>query len=119
MEQDTEFTPVIFRKMQKGYGGDVLAVFPTDAATYNAYECGCYAHVGQHGACEPGHVIARSRPAKPEEYKDLMAELQGAPYGYRLKVYKRMQWDLWRRERELQLRQDKEHSAEAPAPSAR
>lgn len=86
-------TPVLFRKMTPRYGGDVLAVFPCDAASYKAHECGSYAHVGQHGACDPWHVIKHSHPATPAEYADLKAELESAPFHYRLRVYARMQRD--------------------------
>lgn len=97
---DTEITPVIFRKMTPRYGGDVIAVFPTDAASYKAHECGCYAHVGQHSACDPWHIIRHSHLATPAEYADLKAELEAEPYGYRFKVYDRIQreWQDQRRE---------------------
>ena len=49
----------------------------------------CYAHVGQHGACGLAWYY-NTRSATPEEYADLKAELESPPYGYRLKVYKRM-----------------------------
>lgn len=95
-----EFTPVLFRKI---VGGDVLAVFPTDASDMDAFLCGCYAHVGQHGSCDPAFIIQTSRPARPAEYADLKAELEGAPYHYRLRVYSRLQRG-WRAERERQLK---------------
>jgi hypothetical protein len=50
----------------------------------------CYAHVGQHGACSFAWFHGRThRPASPAEYADLKAELESAPYGYRLRVFKR------------------------------
>lgn len=95
-------TPVIFRRMKKKAGGEIVAIFPTDAASYNSYECGCYAHVGQHGACSPFHIILDSRAATPADYADLKAELESAPYGYRFKVYARMQRG-WQEVRERTL----------------
>lgn len=96
-------TPVIFRRVNKGHGGEIIAVFPTDAASYNEYECGCYAHVGQHSACDPWHIMRHSKLAKPAEYADLKAELEAAPYNYRLKVYTRLQ-RKWHEERVAELR---------------
>jgi hypothetical protein len=90
-EPVTPVTPVIFRKMHRPYGGEVIAIFPTDAASYNDYECGCYVHVGQHGTCEPSFIIEHSRAATDAERADLKAELEGAPYGYRFREYNRLQ----------------------------
>lgn len=89
-KQDSEFTPVIFRKARKKYGGEVIALFPAEPWS-NAYDCACYVHVGQHGAADPHHVINTSRLATPAEYADLKRELESAPYGYRLKLYTRLQ----------------------------
>ena len=49
----------------------------------------CYARVGQHGACCFAWYRT-TRPATEAEYADLKVELEGDPYGYRLKVYRRM-----------------------------
>jgi hypothetical protein len=80
-QQDTEETRVLFRVSD----GEVVAVFPD---IWSGVLVACYAHVGQHGACSREWYYS-TRPAKPEEYADLMAELEGAPYGYRLKVLRR------------------------------
>jgi len=50
----------------------------------------CFAHIGQHSACDLGWYN-QTRPATPEEYADLKRELESAPYGYKLKIYHRMQ----------------------------
>jgi hypothetical protein len=50
---------------------------------------GSYAHIGQHSGCDYGWYLT-TRPTKPAEYTDLKTELESAPYGYRLKVYQRM-----------------------------
>lgn len=101
-KQDDTITPVIFRKFPKErqmnalsgkhelVGGEVIALFPADTGTYDAHTCGSYMHVGQHGSAEVS-LMADTRPATPSEYTALKAELEGAPYGYRLKVYARMQ----------------------------
>lgn len=91
-KQDTEVTPVLFRvhRAPRTHGADVTAVFPCEPATYSGYAMTCYAHVGQHGSCDLGWYN-QTRPAKPEEYANLKRELESAPYGYRLKVYRRMQ----------------------------
>ena len=69
--------PVIFRADRSGpFKGDVTAVFPTIPADYAGLEMTCYAHTGQHSGC--AHVWYRgTRPAKPEEYAGLLAELRG------------------------------------------
>jgi hypothetical protein len=88
-EQDKDETPVIFR-IERRKGGVVTAVFPCEPAAMDGRTMTCYAHVGQHGGCSH-QFVSSGRAAKPEEYADLKAELESAPYGYRLKVYKRVQ----------------------------
>lgn len=88
MEQDQEFTPVVFRAERSGpFKGDVTAVFPTMPADYAGREMTCYMHIGQHSGCSFGWLL-KTRAAKPEEYADLLKEL--ASIGYRPKVYKRI-----------------------------
>ena|SRR5688572_1241207 len=90
-KQDDDETPVLFRvhRSPKKYGGEVTAVFPCEPADCTGYTMICYVHVGQHGSCDYGWYNL-TRAARPEEYADLKRELESAPYGYRLKVYKRM-----------------------------
>ena len=90
-QQDTEDTPVLFRvhRSPKTHGAEVTAVFPTLPADYAGHEMTCFEHVGQHGGCSFGWYN-ETRPAIPDEYEGLKRELEGAPYGYRLKVYKRI-----------------------------
>lgn len=90
-EQDTEETPVIFRVWKGKDSGDVLALFPAQCGDSSPYTCGSYAHVGQHGSADPQHVMQATRKATPLEYANLKAELESAPYGYRLKIYNRLQ----------------------------
>ena len=90
-EPDTELTPVIFRRMMKRHGGEIVALFPTIPGTYDPYTCTDYVHVGQHGSADPQFCIANSYKAKPAEYAELARELESAPYGYRLKIYSRLQ----------------------------
>lgn len=90
-EQDKDETPVIFRAERSGkFKGDVTAVFPCDPSDVNGYQMSCYAHIGQHSGCSLDWYHT-TRAAKPEEYADLKRELESAPYGYRLKVYSRIQ----------------------------
>jgi len=82
---DTEETPVLFR-----YDHDeVTAVFPTIPGTNDPWSMTCYAHVGQHGSCDLGWYHT-TRPATEAEYASLKRELESAPYGYKLKVCRRM-----------------------------
>lgn len=84
-ERDEHETPVLFRV----HRADVTAVFPCEPADIGGKYVSCYAHVGQHGSCSLAWYHD-TRPATEAEYADLKAELEGAPYGYRLKVYRRM-----------------------------
>ena len=84
-EQDKHETPVIFRVFE----GDVIAIFPCLPWSLRGTDVASYMHVGQHGAAEPA-IVYRTRLAKPEEYEPLKRELEGRPFGCRLKVYKRI-----------------------------
>lgn len=66
-----EILPVLFRFD----AGDVTAVFPTLAADQTGALMTCYAHIGQHSACSFGWYRG-TRPAKPDEYADLLQELR-------------------------------------------
>lgn len=89
-QQDANETPVLFRVDRSGdFKGNVTAVFPCEPYDRQGYQMSCYAHVGQHGGCS-FDWLHETRPAKPEEYADLKRELESAPYGYRLKICKRI-----------------------------
>jgi hypothetical protein len=90
-QQDVEETPVLFRvhRSPKKHGDEVTAVFPCEPSDLTGHNMSCYVHVGQHGGCDLGWYN-ETRPAKPKEYESLKRELEGQPYGYRLKVYQRM-----------------------------
>lgn len=94
-KQDDNETPVLFRAARDAGQTYITAVFPCEPADYRSTNMGAYAHVGQHCSCSR-QWYNTTRAAKPEEYESLVRELEGAPYGYRLKVYKRMQ--PWMRE---------------------
>ncbi|MEG3175814.1 hypothetical protein U1872_06200 [Sphingomonas sp. RB3P16] len=73
-----EKLPVLFRRPRgkAAFADDgVTAVFPT-LGWATAYDMTCYAHVGQHGACDKPWYRT-TRPASPAEYSDLLRELQG------------------------------------------
>lgn len=76
-------TKVILRKFPNG---DVIAFFPELPGTNSARTCLNYMHIGQHGSGEA--TCEGSRPATPEEYKDLYEELINV-IGYELIVVKR------------------------------
>ena len=79
-------TPVLFRVARSGqFKGDVTAVFPTLGANPGAMVG--YARIGQHSECSE-EWYCTTRPAKPEEYSDLLLDLH--QQGYRdLRVFKR------------------------------
>ena len=71
-----EETPTVFRMFPEG---DVVALFPAIAADLVG-RCSSYMHIGQHGAADYQHLIGLTRPARPEEYHDLLNELGGIGY---------------------------------------
>ena len=82
--------PVIFRVW--GRDKEVMALFPAEPADYEGRYCSSYAHVGQHGSADYAGCVMRSRPATPEEYADLLAELKSYGTGEEyadIKVYRR------------------------------
>jgi len=83
----TAKTAVIFRVFSEKEGGDVIALFPEISGSYELSSCLSYMHIGQHAAAHPAFLIRDTRPATPEEYADLKAELEAI--GYDLKVCKR------------------------------
>lgn len=69
-------TPVLFRAERHGkFKGDVTAVFPDQPGTHCVSTMTCYVHVGQHSSCSMDWYHT-TRKAKPEEYRELLAELQ-------------------------------------------
>lgn len=81
-------TPVLFRVERNGPGrGSVTAVFPTIPADASGHLMCCYAQVGQHSGCSWSWYL-KTRPATPEEYAPLAAELEAI--GYRLQVARRI-----------------------------
>ena len=78
-------TPVVFRVGQQE--GEVFALFPTLPADDPGSLCEAYESIGQHGAAHYSHCIQSSRPATPDEYAPLAAELERI--GYSLQIVKR------------------------------
>ena len=79
--------PVTFRAERSGpHKGEVTAVFPDGV---------CYCHIGQHSSYE-AEWYHSTRPATPEEYADLLAELRSiyetGHDAVKLRVYKRRQF---------------------------
>lgn len=64
--------PVIFRFWE----GEVIALFPTIPEVLGGSLIRSYMHIGQHGAASR-LMTSEGRPATPEEYADLLAELRG------------------------------------------
>ena len=70
---------VIFRAWKDT--GEIIALWPArDAGWKYGRYCQSYLHFGQHGAADYHHVLGITRPAKPEEYADLLSELQNKGY---------------------------------------
>ena len=60
--------------------GDVIALFPECPGDIHGNFCNSYQHIGQHGAACYRVVVDGSRPATPEEYRDLLGELERIGY---------------------------------------
>lgn len=88
---DYYHTGVLFRTF-RSKPHDVIALF---SSTYhdgscNRGMCMSYMHVGQHSEADPNMMMSggATRPATPEEYRDLKKELE--TIGYRFtKIYQR------------------------------
>lgn len=77
-------TPVVFRKFSEG---DIIALFPTIGYRRN-YTVESYMRYGQHGDVDYQNVIAGTKLASEDEYRDLLKELESIGYTD-LKVCKR------------------------------
>ena len=85
-ESEGEEVRAVLRLWQET--GAAIALFPDLPADLTGRYCLSYEHVGQHGAADYAAVVAATRPAAPDEYRELKAELEDH-YGYRLSVRKR------------------------------
>lgn len=65
---------VVFRKFKDG---EIIALFPSER--WGRYITACYTHIGQHGGADP-LIINDTKPATPEEYAPLLAELVAIGY---------------------------------------
>ena len=84
-----------FKIMYRVFEGEVLALFPYQLESLGGTVT-CYTHIGQHSSADYNHVIDKSRPATPEEYKDLHAELIGIYQ--RLQIVKRRNYNKYLQE---------------------
>ena len=96
MTNDKENVIVIFRK-HTGKFNSVVAVFPAMVFNHEPWLCGCYEHVGQHGAFSKDYY-PETKPATESEYAPLKKELENI--GYDLNIVKRWtnKFDVQRRE---------------------
>lgn len=87
MKANTEqATPVVFR-VDRRDNRDVYALFPTLPGSNDPNTCTVYQHIGQHSGGNYHGCIASSRPARPDEYKELAKELR--TLGYNLVIMAR------------------------------
>ena len=83
-ESNEPLTKVMFLVNEKdSENPDVFAYFPEENHDREGKFKTGYSHVGQHSSVHPEYA-AESRPASPEEYQALQAELEGL--GYNLEV---------------------------------
>ena len=87
MDKDETETPMIFRRFKDG---DIIAIMPTLPGTGDPFTCLSYQHVGQHGSCNPSHVVRMTAVARAHEYAELKAEL--TRIGYKVRAIQRASW---------------------------
>ena len=88
-ESDEQVVKVMFLVNEKDpRDPDLFAYFPEEDGDNQGNKT-AYSHIGQHSAASPEYA-AESRPATPEEYQDLKAELENQ-VGYNLEVLNGMQ----------------------------
>lgn len=73
----------VFRKHKDG---TIDALFPYEPE-FN-YKIMCYSRIGQHSIADYDHVIRMTKPASPDDYASLLAELTDQ-VGYDVTVIKR------------------------------
>lgn len=108
----TEDSPVVVIFRADNGGDNITAVFPEIPGTVGRDDMTCYAHVGQHSACTRAWYYT-TRPARPDEYRDLAAELAGL--GYKLTVRQRITQTMNANRRAEIRRQDSAVSSRASA----
>jgi|SRR6185369_64528 len=81
-------TKVIFRVDERDHQKEVIAVLPDQAGDMNPERtCAAYIHTGQHVAISADYT-EWTRPATPDEYKDILSEL--VSFGYDdLQIYQK------------------------------
>jgi hypothetical protein len=82
-----EQTAVIFRVFKDG--GGVVALFPELPGGNNPRYCESFQLLGGHCSASPELTRGYTRPATPEEYAAVKRILEGARYGYNLRVLTR------------------------------
>lgn len=77
-----ETIKIMFRK----FGNEVACVFPYQIE--GEFTVNCYAHIGQHSQCN-WDFMYHTKPAKFEEFKDLMNEISQIYSDYKLEIITR------------------------------
>jgi len=82
-----EITKVVFRKFKDGEKEVIAILFSVSDVNPGNYMS--YMHVGQHGETTQD-ITSFTKLATKEEYSDLKKELE-THFGYKLKVYRKIQ----------------------------
>ena len=85
---DVPLTNVVFRVWKDH--PSTIALFPDKPADRYNILCQSYERLGQHGGADYEGTMLATRKAKPEEYADLLSELESI--GYRLTIKSRRGW---------------------------
>lgn len=83
MKPDTKKTVVRFY-VDPNFNNEITAYFPKEYYDTKGIFKTCYAHIGQHSACDPNY-FRRCRKATPEQYAPLKEELESIGYNLTVK----------------------------------
>lgn len=77
MAEKRQLTRVVFRRFKEA---EIIALFPYMPWNAHGNAVSSYMHTGQHAAADYAGVIAVTRLASGEEYRELLAELTSVGY---------------------------------------
>jgi len=82
--------------------GTIIAIFPQQVGSRYGF-CKCYQPASTRGSeCDPKAIVPFTKPAKPDEYAALAAELRAEPFNYDLVIVdKPRHYEYWWRIKEL------------------
>ncbi len=85
MDKDIYKTPVIIRQYRKG--GELIAIFPEEPGSHEAWTCMCYQVVGQHGHGDVNGIVEATKlvDLTLPYAQEFIKELEGIGYNLEFK----------------------------------